>query len=591
MLISEPRPLRLADVGAHPQSYGFPLAHPPMTTFLGVPIVIEGQAWGNLYLTEKDGGEFTDDDEEAAVVLADWAAIAISNSRLYRAVRERRDELERTIRGLETTTEISRALGGVTDLDRVLELVVKRSRALLDARAAEIALVEGDEFVIAAVAGEGVEGLEGTRISIEESLAGAALKSGRLQRFPEIPRDTFAYREMGARSALVTPMSFRNRPVGFLIVFDRLRGDRPFNEEDERLLEAFAASAAIAVATAQHAGDEALRRSLEASEQERSRWARELHDETLQQFAGLRVLLSAARRSGDRAGSTPRSSEAIEHITTGIGDLRSLITDLRPAALDEFGIRPALETLVTRVSRQSDLAVDLEIDLAYEGTEAALRHPAEIESTVYRVVQEALTNVAKHAEAARVRGPRQRSSRRRRGSGPRRRQGLRSRGAHRRASACSACASGWRWWAGRSMSSPRRARGRRCARLDPAPARRGLISGDGRGLGGEERAERLLRAARNDDHGALDRAHQPAADAADEHRAQRAVAARSREHQVEPGAVLAELVGRVARESHALARDVVRQPGDHGVEAGLDERSTSSRSVTELSPPIMAVAL
>ncbi len=85
-LINDPRPLRLADVGEHPQSYGFPLAHPPMTTFLGVPIVIEGQAWGNLYLTEKDAGEFTDDDEESAVVLADWAAIAIANARLYRTV-------------------------------------------------------------------------------------------------------------------------------------------------------------------------------------------------------------------------------------------------------------------------------------------------------------------------------------------------------------------------------------------------------------------------------------------------------------------------------------------------------------------------
>ena len=115
-----------------------------MTTFLGVPIVIEGQAWGNLYLTEKAAGEFTAGDEEAAVVLADWAAIAIVNARLYRAVRERRDELERTIRGLETTTEISRALGGVTDLGRVLELVVKRSRALLDARAARILLLDGE---------------------------------------------------------------------------------------------------------------------------------------------------------------------------------------------------------------------------------------------------------------------------------------------------------------------------------------------------------------------------------------------------------------------------------------------------------------
>ena len=156
-------------------------------------------------------------------------------------------------------------------------------------------------------------------MSIDESLAAAALKSGRLQRFAEIPQDTFAYRELGARSALVTPMSFRNRPVGFLIVFDRLRGDRPFNEEDERLLEAFAASAATAVATAQNAGDEALRRSLEASEQERSRWARELHDETLQQLAGLRVLLSAARRSGDR----DRIDAAIERGDRAHHDRRS----------------------------------------------------------------------------------------------------------------------------------------------------------------------------------------------------------------------------------------------------------------------------
>jgi GAF domain-containing protein len=159
VLINDPQPLRLAGVGAHAQSYGFPLSHPPMTTFLGVPIMIDGQAWGNLYLTEKDKGQFTVEDEESAVVLADWAAIAIANARLYRAVRERRDELERTMRGLETTTEISLALGGVTDLDQVLELVVKRSRALIDARAAEIALLDGDEFVIAALAGAGVAGL------------------------------------------------------------------------------------------------------------------------------------------------------------------------------------------------------------------------------------------------------------------------------------------------------------------------------------------------------------------------------------------------------------------------------------------------
>src|SRR5262249_29379017 len=159
ILISDPKPLRLHDVSAHPRSYGFPLAHPPMTTFLGVPLLIDGQAWGNLYLTEKaEGQDFTEGDEEAAVILAGWAAIAIANARLYRTVRERRDELERTIRGLETMTEVSRALGGMTDLDRVLELVAKRSRALLDARAAEIALRDGDEYVVSARAGEPIDG-------------------------------------------------------------------------------------------------------------------------------------------------------------------------------------------------------------------------------------------------------------------------------------------------------------------------------------------------------------------------------------------------------------------------------------------------
>jgi signal transduction histidine kinase len=403
VLITDPQPLRLADVSAHPRSYGFPLAHPPMTTFLGVPIVIEGEAWGNLYLTEKHGGEeFTDDDEEAAIVLAGWASIAIANARLYRAVSERRDELERAIRGLETTTEISRALGGVTDLDRVLELVAKRSRALVDARAAEIALIEGDEFVIAAVAGEGVEGLQGRRVPLEGSLASDAMRTGRAQRFKEVPPDTFAAQEMGARTAIVTPMMFRNRPVGFLIAMDRMVGERAFGEDDQRLLQAFAASAATAVATAQTAGDEALRRSLEASESERARWARELHDETLQAMAGLRVLLAGARRSGDPDRIMVAMGDAIEMLEHGIADLRALITDLRPAALDELGTQAALETLAERVARQSGLEIDLVVDLAFERGDTPLRHLTEIESTTYRLVQEGLTNVVKHAAATRV---------------------------------------------------------------------------------------------------------------------------------------------------------------------------------------------
>jgi signal transduction histidine kinase len=290
----------------------------------------------------------------------------------------------------------------VTDLDRVLELVVKRSRALLDARAAEIALVDGEEFVIAAVAGEGVGGLKGTRVPIEGSIAAAAMRTGRSQRFSEIPPESFAARVMDARTAIVTPMLFRNRSVGFLVVIDRMSEGRAFGEDDERLLQAFAASAATAVATAQSASDVALRRSIEASEAERGRWARELHDETLQQFAGLRVLLSGALRSGDPARLTAAVRNAIELIAGGIADLRALITDLRPAALDELGTKAALETLTARVAAQAGLEIELEIDLAVDRGDTSERHVGEIESTTYRLVQEGLTNVVKHADAGRV---------------------------------------------------------------------------------------------------------------------------------------------------------------------------------------------
>jgi signal transduction histidine kinase len=402
VLIRDPVPLRLADVSAHPESYGFPLAHPPMRTFLGVPILVHGEVWGNLYLTEKAGGEFTQDDEDAITVLADWAAIAISNARLYRDVRLRRDELQRANRGLETTTEIARALGGVIDIDRVLELVVKRSRALIDARATQLALIDGDELLVAAVAGQGVAGVRGARLPVTRSVAGPALRTGKPQRYTEIPPDTFAKQRLGATCALVTPMLFRNRAIGILSAFDRTDGDGTFTEEDERLLMAFAASAATAVATAQSASNEALRRSVRASEQERVRWARELHDETLQELAGLKVMLSGARNAGDRDRIDAAVDGAIELVGTAIGNLRALITDLRPAALDELGMAPAVEALADRVRAQTGLRISLELRMTPSNGQASRRHPPEVEVAVYRLVQEALTNVAKHADASEV---------------------------------------------------------------------------------------------------------------------------------------------------------------------------------------------
>jgi GAF domain-containing protein len=110
-LIAHPQPLRLRDVGQHPTSYGFPDGHPIVRSFLGVPVVIRGQVWGNLYLTEKTEGEFTEADEEAAVILAEWAAIAIENARLYETSERRRQELEKAFRGLEATRDVAVAIG------------------------------------------------------------------------------------------------------------------------------------------------------------------------------------------------------------------------------------------------------------------------------------------------------------------------------------------------------------------------------------------------------------------------------------------------------------------------------------------------
>ena len=300
-LISSPKPLRLDDVGQHPRSFGFPPGHPPMKSFLGVPILIRGEAFGNLYLTEKEGGPFDLGDEESAVVLADWAAIAIDNARLYTTVWDRREELERAVRRLEATTEIAQALGGETELDRVLELIVKRGRALVDARSVMILLEDDGGVRVAAAAGEVDPQVLGRRLPTQLPISVAELTSGSVaevaDRLPTPPLELGV--EAGA-AALMVPLVFRGDTVGVLVAFDRLAGELRFTREDEGLMRSFAASAATAVHTARAVAEDRLRESIEASEHERRRWARELHDDTLQGLAGLKVLLSSARR-GDRS--------------------------------------------------------------------------------------------------------------------------------------------------------------------------------------------------------------------------------------------------------------------------------------------------
>jgi len=404
VLIEEPRPLRLSDVGTHPRSYGFPVGHPPMRSFLGVPILIDGTVWGNLYLTEKQGGPFDEQDEEAAVVLAGWAAVAVRNADHHRTVRSRRDELERAVGGFEATIEIARALGGETELARILELIVKRGRALASARGMVLALAEGSELVVTTVAGDVPASVVGFRFPLQDSVGGDVLRTGRTERIADFSgrMRSFLAERLEAASGLIVPLRFRDRALGILAAVDRLEYGPEFTAEDERLMFGFAASAATAVATAQSAADETLRRALEASEAERRRWARELHDATLQDLGGLRIELSSARGSEDPRRVAAAVNQAVEHLARAIGDLRALITDLRPAALDELGIEAALDALADRVRSQADLVLSFSVTLARDAAGVPTRHTPELESTVYRLVQEALTNVVKHAQASNV---------------------------------------------------------------------------------------------------------------------------------------------------------------------------------------------
>jgi signal transduction histidine kinase len=377
VLIDEPHPLRLHSVGSDPRSYGFPPGHPPMETFLGVPVLIRGEAWGNLYLTDRDDGEpFSEADEETATILAEWAGIAIENARLYEGVARRREELERAVRRLEATTTIARAVGGETDLSRVLELIVKRGRALVDAQGVLILLRDGPGLVVAATAGEVPAGVEGSRL--------------------ESPGASIDALGLDPESALTVPLVFRGQTLGLLAALGRRDGGA-LGAEDERLLIGFAASAATAVATARTVEEQRLRDAIQGAEEERRRWARELHDDTLQGLGGLRLVLSSGRRSNDPDRLRAAVDEAVSQLDDAIDGLRSLIRELRPAALDELGPASAIEDLAGRTSARHGVEVATHIRMS-----DGVRHAPEVEVTLYRTIQEALNNAIKHAGAEHI---------------------------------------------------------------------------------------------------------------------------------------------------------------------------------------------
>ena len=245
-------------------------------------------------------------------MLADWAAIAIENARLYReSVAARRVELERAVEGLEATTEIARALGSETDLERVLELIVKRGRALVEARTVVMLLLEGDRLVVGGRRRPARVAHRGRTLSAGRPVAGEVLRSGRPERIADVSVRLGLHDEQlgiaGAETALLVPLRYRQRRARRAVRLRPARRRRPSSATRR---------GAAAVVRRERRDRGRDRKSVEAerlrhsarrsAEQERSRWARELHDETLQGLAALGVLLASGLRAGGRRRSSRR---------------------------------------------------------------------------------------------------------------------------------------------------------------------------------------------------------------------------------------------------------------------------------------------
>jgi signal transduction histidine kinase len=304
---------------------------------------------------------------------------------------------------LEATAALAHTLGAET-LDPIAKATVTQAQRLVDARRVLLLLEERRHLVVAAVVGAD---LRQARL-IREPTDGAAWRSVMVERRAESVSEVsgrlaaaLARGGIEAGTALLVPLIVRDRSIGVIAAFDREDG-LPFTRGDEDVLVGFAASAAMAVAPMQSIAEARLRESIEVAERERARWARELHDETLQGLGALRVRLAASLRQEERERADAAVRAAIGQIEDEIANLRSLITELRPAALDELGLGAAIDSLAETQAAATDLDIHVDLALAREDGVSPNRLDREIEAAVYRVIQEALTNVAKHANAENV---------------------------------------------------------------------------------------------------------------------------------------------------------------------------------------------
>jgi signal transduction histidine kinase len=390
-LITDPRPIRLAQITGDPRSSGFPPQHPPMNSFLGVPIRVRDEIFGNLYLTESRGGAFTAEDEELVRSLAVAAGTAISNARLY-------DESRRQQRWLAASAEIGSRLLSASGEDP-LRMIARRASDIAGADLVTVGLLtpDGEDIVIEVAVGENGEQLLGQRFSLKETLSGQAIetRSPILLRAPGDGGARFSHLStvLDAGPIMVLPMADSSKMVGALSLA-RARGAASFRPAEVDMAAAFADHASLALELANARADQQRVVLLE----DRDRIARDLHDHVIQQlFAiGLSLESTATMAAADPA-IADRLHASVADIDRNIRQIRTSIFQLHGAEVDASSFR----RLVLDLSAELAPALSFAPRVAFAGAVDTML-TGDLADDVLACVREALSNVAKHAKASRV---------------------------------------------------------------------------------------------------------------------------------------------------------------------------------------------
>lgn len=379
LIIDRPEPLRLHDIAEHPASYGFPAHHPPMSSFLGVPVRIRDQAFGNLYLTEKAGGvDFTQADEDIVVALAAAAGVAIENARLY-------EEASRRERWLEATAEITRLLSGASVGTDALQAVADRAR---DVAAADVAwILAGDadaEMSLQAVSGTKVDAALLESLAGQDALAEQVARTGVPARVEELSAATLG-------SAVVVPLRNAAGIEGVLALAWHPGEVEAFHAVDAALPAAFAEQAGLALQVARHRDDQQKLAVLE----DRDRIGRDLHDLVIQRLFAIGLGLQGAGRRAD--------PEVAQRLDTAVDDLDATIRDIRRSifALHTADESTDLQSEIGRIVDRSTAHLPQRPTLTFRGP-VRTRITPRVAPHLLAVLGEALSNAVRHAGPAAI---------------------------------------------------------------------------------------------------------------------------------------------------------------------------------------------